>query len=109
MGLDRFGQTMGIKKITLNGETIEIKTELGDVRKYLCDVTEMKEKNETSKLIMYQFNFLEKLLKQGNPTAKKDLISEIVDDNFTELLNETLIALKLAKRDDVEKTEKVKN
>ena len=109
MILDRTGQALGIKTIKVNNKDITIKTNVGDVRKYLIDISKAKENNNSEAIINIQFDFIEKLLIQGNPKEDKIEIKADVEEYFQELIKEVTIALRLAKKEDYETKEELKN
>jgi len=109
MLLDRTGEALGIKEIIINLKPIKIKTEIGDVRNYLKKISELKKKDDTSSIIDYQFDFCEKMVRQGNPNEPKEDVSRYVDENFSDLVKEITIALRLATRKDYEEKEELKN
>jgi len=109
MLLDRTGQAMGDKSIMIDKEELKIKAKIGDVRGYLKTVTKLKKENNDVGMVDLQFDFFEKLIKQGNPSYSVDDVKGIVESYFTEVSKEILIALRLATRKDYEEEEQTKN
>ena len=112
MVLDRTGLALGQKEVKINGTTISIKTEIGDVRKYLKDVQRQKDNDDSDKVIDVQFDFLEKIISQGNPDDDKNIIKQLVEEYFQDLIKECLIALRLTTRKqlkDSDESKQIKN
>lgn len=107
--LDRTGQALGEKSLNIEGKEVTIKTAIGDVRKYLKTTQRLRDENKNEAIIDAQFDLLEKLVKQGNPDEEENYIKQFVEENFAELLKESLIALRLVKRKDYETEEDTKN
>lgn len=109
MILDRTGEAIGQKTIKINDKDVKIKVNVGDIRNYLIKITELKKEGNTPAIVNYQFEFIEKLLKQGNPTVPVEEIKADVEFFFGDLVKEVSIALRLATREDYEIKEKAKN
>ena len=107
MALDRTGMALGEKEIKIQGKDVKIKTNIGDVRNYLKGVQRLKDGNGDD-IIDFQFDFLEKIIKQGNPDEDMNFIKQYVEEYFTDLITEALIALRLTTRKDLKDGAKVK-
>lgn len=108
--MSKYGEALGVWDLTV-GRTkeqgpLQLHPTHKDNRKLLAIVTDEKIKNNQALLLEKIELFVKELISKEYPPvndAEKEELESYVGSNIIELMTETLIAFKLAKREDLER------
>ena len=113
MGTNKYGHALGVWDLTVGRTKEEGPLQLHpthkDNRQLLNYIMDENVKKNTSVLLGRIEDFLRELISKEYPPAnddEKEQLNAYLGSNLLELMNETLITFKLAKREDLENAKK---
>ena len=104
-------KALGKKEVTIGDRTFELTIKIGDSRNYIKEVSKLKKAGTEELAVDTAFDFFMTLATRDQKLTVEEneemqLFAEL---HLTELMKEIPIALGVAKREDLEKKDELKN
>jgi len=104
-------KALGKKEMVIDDRTFECTIKLGDSRNYIKEMSKLKKQGLEENTVDLVFDFFMTLVTRGQELSEDDVteLQFFADSHLTDLAKEVPILLGIAKREDLEKAEELKN